>query len=178
MPVPFGRVESKDSPENEWVIRFSSAPLVVMAVTVAVGVLGQSWFVGVLWGPLVLLLAVVSWRPFRLSTGARGPQLEYLKGLRWHHLPMSDVVALRYEHTPRDLRGRALLRADLTDGRTIRVPGTAGIYWLWTSPTILTSPIPPRRLHLVSTVQMLSLLQQRLGRHVDTYGAVSMNPRR
>lgn len=176
-----GTVRTVGNPESsgrEWVIRFSSVPLTVFAATVIVGILGRSWFIGLLWGSLVVLAAVLSWRPFKLSTSGTGPRIEYLEAFRWLQLPTSEIAALRYGHALSDLRGRALLRADLTDGRTVRIPGTAGKYWFRRPPTIPTTSIPRRRLHLVSTVQVLALIQQRLGVDVDTYDAVSMNPRR
>lgn len=163
---------------REWIVRFSSMPLIFLAVTVLAAVLGRSWFVFLLWGPFVLLSAVLSWRPFRLSRDDGQARLEYLQGLRWMCLSATEVNALRYEHTLLDLRGRALLRADLADGRTIRIPGTAGVYWFRQAASIPSTPIPLRGFHLVSTIQMLSLVQQRLGVDVDTYDAVAMNPRR
>lgn len=153
-------------------------PLVLFAAMVLVGIFGRSWFVGVLWGPLVVLVAVLSWRPFKLSTSGSGTCIEYFTAFRWMRLSTSEISVLRYEHALPDLRGRALLRADLTSGRTVRIPGTAGKYWFRQPPPIPTVSIPRQRVHLVSTVQMLALIQQRLGIEIDTYDAVSMNPRR
>ena len=174
----FDDVGTTAPPDREWVVRFSSIPLLLLVAAVFVAILGRTWLVFLLWGPLVLLTAVLSWRPFRLTTSGSAPRIEYLSGFRWLQLPASEIVMLRYGHALGDLRGRALLRAHLTDGRTVRIPGTAGRYWFKQSPTIPSTSIPPRRFHLVSTIRMLSLIQQRLGASIDTYDAVSMNPRR
>ncbi len=159
-------------------MRFSSLPLVLIGLTVITAAVGRDWFVVVVWGPLIALAVMVSWRPFRLQTALDRGQIEYLKGFQWHRLPASEIAALRYEHGLLDGRGRAVIRADTNDGRIVRIPGTAGIYWFRSAPEFPEAAIPPRRLHVVSTVQMLGLVSQRLGLPIDTYDAISMNPRR
>lgn len=77
-----------------------------------------------------------------------------------------------------DGRGRALIRVPTTDGDVIRAPGTAGVSWMVNAPQRPRAAIQRQRLHLMSTVEMLALLEQRFGIEVDNFDAVMMNPRR
>ncbi|MFM7509456.1 MAG: hypothetical protein ACKO5A_07905 [Actinomycetota bacterium] len=164
--------------DREWVVRFGPAPFIVAAFAIVTTAVLRSWSLLMVWVVVVALVVGASWRPFRLATTTAGAQIEYFQAGRWNRLVRSEIAALRYEHGQLDGRGRALIRADLVGGRTVRIPGTAGTSWFRRAPEISGAEIPKKRLHLVSTTNMLALVGQRLSLQVDTYDAVGMNPRR
>ena len=164
--------------DRQWVVRFGPAPFIVAGFAIATTAALKSWSVLMVWALVFALVVIASWRPFRLATTSAGAQIEYLQAGGWNRLEASEIAGLRYEHGQLDGRGRALIRADLLTGRTVRIPGTAGTTWFRRAPEIPEAEIPTKRLHLVSTTKMLALVGQRLNLEVDTYDAVGMNPRR
>lgn len=168
-----------DITNREYVLYRRYWLLLVAALTLVVAIL-VSPVVLILWGPLLVVSAWwwFSWRPFCLANVGDEPAIGIIRSFRWRWIRSSEITGLRYEILGPGLRRGGQLQADLQDGSVFRLPGVVGRLFWRSAVEIPSGPCPRRGLHLVRTLRMLALIEQRLSHSIQLGDVNLMEPNR
>lgn len=154
--------------------------LTIVAASTAVVAILVSPVVLILWAPLLVVSAWwwFSWRPFCLALVDGEAGIGIIRSFRWHWIRSSEITRLRYEILGPGLRRGGQVQAELQNGSVVRLPGTVGrLFWRPTA-QIPSEPYSRHRLHVVPTLRMLALIEQRLSHSIQLGDVYLMEPTR